>query len=89
MKTTLNIPDDLFRVAKVKAAQEGVKLKDLIAEGLRLVISGNVHGRSHRVKFPLITGKAGGLVLTEEHVRQAEEAELQEETKQYAKFMRR
>ena len=40
MKTTLEIPDALFRQAKVKAAMDGRKLKDLVAEGLTLVLTG-------------------------------------------------
>jgi hypothetical protein len=38
MKTTLDIPTDIYRQAKVKAAMEGRKLKDLIAEGLSAVL---------------------------------------------------
>lgn len=40
MKTTLEIPDSLFRQAKVKAAMDGRKMKDLVAEGLTLVLVG-------------------------------------------------
>ena len=39
MRTTIDLPDDLLRQAKSKAALSGIKLKDLIAryveEGLR------------------------------------------------------
>jgi len=38
MKTTVELPDDLYRKAKAEAALRGRKLKDLIAEGLRRVI---------------------------------------------------
>jgi hypothetical protein len=38
MKTTLEIPDELYRQAKVQAAQENRKMKDLVSEGLRLVL---------------------------------------------------
>lgn len=38
MKTTLEIPDDLYRQAKVRAAHENRKMKDLVSEGLRLVL---------------------------------------------------
>ena len=38
MKTTLEIPDGLYRQAKVQAAQENRKMKDLVTEGLRLVL---------------------------------------------------
>jgi hypothetical protein len=39
MKTTVEVPDDLYRRAKVEAALRGRKLKDLIEEGLRLVLA--------------------------------------------------
>ena len=38
MKTTLEIPDELYRRAKVQAAQENRKMKDLVSEGLSLVL---------------------------------------------------
>ena len=38
MKTTFDIPDELYRRAKVEAALRGRKLKDLVEEGLRSVI---------------------------------------------------
>jgi hypothetical protein len=38
MKTTVEIPDDLYRRAKAEAALRGRKLKDLVEEGLRLVL---------------------------------------------------
>ena len=38
MKTTIEMPDDLYRRAKATAALRGRKLKDLVEEGLRLVL---------------------------------------------------
>ena len=38
MKTTVEVPDDLYRQAKAEAALRGRKLKDLIEEGRRLVL---------------------------------------------------
>lgn len=35
MKTTLELPDDLMREIKILAAQDGRKMKDIIAESLR------------------------------------------------------
>jgi len=40
MRTTVDIPDELFRRAKSEAALRGRKLKDLVEEGLRLVLHG-------------------------------------------------
>jgi len=39
MKTTVEVPDDLYRRAKAEAALRGLKLKDMIEEGLRLVLA--------------------------------------------------
>lgn len=36
MKTTLDLPDDLMRELKVRAAMEGRRLKDVIGEALRV-----------------------------------------------------
>ncbi len=46
MKTTLEIPDPLFRKAKSKAAERGQTLKQLVTEALREKLalkSGKVH----------------------------------------------
>ena len=59
---TLEIPDDLFREAKAKAALEGLKLKDLVAEALRAELHGpsSRERKPHHIKFPVLTshGKA-------------------------------
>jgi hypothetical protein len=38
MKTTVEVPDDLYRHAKIEAARRGTSLKDLVEEGLRSVL---------------------------------------------------
>ena len=38
MKTTVELPDRLYRQAKAAAALRGRTLKDLVEEGLRLVL---------------------------------------------------
>jgi predicted component of type VI protein secretion system len=38
VKTTIEVPDSLYRRAKSEAALRGRKLKDLVEEGLRLVL---------------------------------------------------
>jgi hypothetical protein len=35
VKTTLEFPDELFRLVKSKAAQEGISLKEYVAAALR------------------------------------------------------
>jgi hypothetical protein len=38
MKTTIELSDDLYQQAKAEAALRGRKLRELVEEGLRLVI---------------------------------------------------
>jgi hypothetical protein len=52
MKTTVEVPDELYRRAKAEAALRGRKLKDLIEEGLRLALESP--GKTRR--NPSLTG---------------------------------
>jgi predicted component of type VI protein secretion system len=45
MKTTVEVPDELYRRAKAEAALRGRRLKDLVEEGLRLVLETPAEGR--------------------------------------------
>jgi hypothetical protein len=38
MKTTIEVPDELYRRAKAEAALRGRKFKELVEEGLRLAL---------------------------------------------------
>jgi len=38
MKTTVEMPDDLYRRAKAEAALRGCKFRELVEEGLRMVL---------------------------------------------------
>jgi hypothetical protein len=38
MKTTVELPDDLYRRAKAEAALRGRKFRELVEEGLRLAL---------------------------------------------------
>jgi hypothetical protein len=48
MKTTIELPDDPYRKAKALAALNGRKLKDLVEEGLRLVVDSPRRHRPQR-----------------------------------------
>lgn len=39
MRSTFDLPDDLMKQAKIAAVERGVSLRDLVAEGLRQVLS--------------------------------------------------
>lgn len=51
MKTTVEVPDELYRQAKAEAALRGRKLRDLVEEGLRLVLEA-----PHETPRPTLAG---------------------------------
>jgi plasmid stability protein len=59
METTLEVPDDLTGAVKVRAAPEGRRLKDVMAEVVRRGVaqeSPQASGIRHRLRLVLITG---------------------------------
>lgn len=38
MRATIDLPDDLLRVAKIRSVEQGVKLKDWVAQALRTAL---------------------------------------------------
>ena len=61
MKTTIEMPDDLYRRAKAEAALRGRRLKDLVEEGLRLVIE-SPRTAPHRPSLAELMAGAKGIV---------------------------
>jgi hypothetical protein len=49
VKTTIEVPDELYRRAKSEAALRGVKVRDLVEEGLKLALETRHHGRHGRL----------------------------------------
>lgn len=77
MRTTLDIPDALFRQAKVKAALEGVTLMtSYVAAGLKVPAHAASRQTGKRSKVPVI--KRRGRVLIP-HLTPEMQARLQEE----------
>jgi hypothetical protein len=60
MKTTVEIPDSLFREAKACADSRGVTFRQIIEEGLRAIIQQKRHPRK---RFRLRDGSFGGQAL--------------------------
>ena len=75
MRTTVELPDELFRKAKAEAALRGVSLKILMADALREKLfvpkpSGPT-GKVHRVKLPIIKSKRpGSLQITNAQIEE-------------------
>lgn len=82
MKTTLEIPDELFRAAKARAAMEGRRLKDIVAEGLREALRrpAATNDPPGYVTFPIVKARRGGkkCVITDERIKTIDlEADLE------------
>lgn len=76
MKTTLELPDELMRAIKVRAAQQDRKIKDVVAELLRRALSQPESAagtpRLRRVQLPLVQcGAAAGPEMTPQRVAAA------------------
>lgn len=71
MRTTVDLPDPIYRELKVRAASEGTTIREMILEGvaLRLRASGEASFPQDRPRFPVIASrKPGSLKLGEEGV---------------------
>ena len=57
MKTTLDLPDELMRAAKIRAAKERRRLKDVVADLLRRGLAAEAKGAGRmqrKVRLPLV-----------------------------------
>lgn len=62
MRTTIDIPDHLYRRLKARAAKEGRPAKALILQGVDRVLAGDVRPTATRVRLPLVGGKRPGSI---------------------------
>jgi hypothetical protein len=71
MRTSLEIPDDIYRQMKVRAATEGTTMREIILAGveMRLQIGGVSARKEERQRFPVVRSRnPGSLKLGEEGV---------------------
>lgn len=54
MRTTLDLPDELLKRAKIAAIERGMTLRDLVAEGLKQTLEGKRPAPRRRAKLPNI-----------------------------------
>ncbi|MEI9893943.1 MAG: hypothetical protein WDN28_08645 [Chthoniobacter sp.] len=81
MRTIIELPDDLFRKAKARAAMQGQTLKDLVADALTLLLQTSREAPRRRAQFPIVQPKDPNRILTPEMVTAATEQMLTEEAK--------
>jgi hypothetical protein len=58
LKTTINIADDLLAEAKMHAEREGVTVRALVEQGLRLALNQGAHNKSgFKLRYAAVEGK--------------------------------
>lgn len=60
MRTTVDIPDPVYRRLKSRAAREGSSAKELILRGVEQVLRGRKRRSRRRVKLPIVRSKRPG-----------------------------
>jgi hypothetical protein len=60
MRTTVDIPDTVYRLLKSRAASEGSSAKQLILRGVEQILKEPLRKRGRRVKLPLVRSKHPG-----------------------------
>ena len=60
MRTTIDIPDPIYRRLKSRAAREGSSAKQLILRGVEQILRGKPGKFGKRVKLPIIRSKRPG-----------------------------
>lgn len=89
MRTTVDLPDDLFRAAKAEAVARGQTLKELLAQALthELGTAAPPRQRGRRVQLPLVKGTGDRKInLTNEQI---EEIFAEEDAEHYVgKYLR-
>ncbi len=71
MRTTVDIPDPIYRQLKSKAAVKGCSMKDLILRGVKAELDDKPAPKRGRVKLPLIDSKQpGSLKLTNQMINE-------------------
>ena len=60
MRTTVDIPDPLYRALKARAATEGRSVRELILRGTERELQGGRRPRRKRVRLPIVRSKRPG-----------------------------
>ena len=60
MKTTVELPDELFREAKAYAASHGITLREVVERGVRSLVRGSA-SRLRRFRMKTVTMRGEGI----------------------------
>lgn len=73
VRTTIEIPDELFRRSKQAALARGVTLKELVTRALRKEVEEDLSVRPRELEFPLIkTDRPGSIRVGKEDIEALE-----------------
>lgn len=62
MRTTVDIPDPIYRQLKTKAASEGRSIRELILRGAERALRSSEPRRRKRIRLPIVPSKRAGSV---------------------------
>ena len=70
MRTTLDIPDEIYRDLKIKAARDGTPVRQIVLRGIKRELEEGVVERPiQKLRLPLIrSSRLGTLELTNEQI---------------------
>jgi hypothetical protein len=60
VRTTVDIPDAIYRQLKSRAALRGCSVKELILRGIEAELNGNRSSTKGRIKLPIVESKRPG-----------------------------
>jgi len=70
VRTTVDIPEPLYRKLKAQAAAGGQSIRELVLAGVRTVILQSRRPPARKVRFPLIVSEGPKVHLTNEQIYQ-------------------
>jgi hypothetical protein len=68
VRTTVDIPEPLYRKLKEQAAAQGNSVRELVLAGVRSVLLRSHRPRPKRVRFPVIDSKGPKVTLTNQQI---------------------
>ena len=75
MKATIELDDELYRQLKATAALRGAKVKELVAEGVRMVLRhADTPPPLRRLKLPIVKSRKPGTLKLTNHMIAEHEA---------------
>jgi plasmid stability protein len=70
VRTTVDIPEPLYRKLKAQAAARGRSVRELVLAGVRSMLLEGQRPRPRRIQFPLIVSEGPKVELTNEQIYQ-------------------